>query len=535
MARDAQTGLVNVSAGCIALLAAAPFWAASAQGTVVIMRTNDANNYDPQRTGSRAGTEIIAMLSDSLVAIAADMKTIEPGLAESWTVSPDGLTYTFTLRKDVKFCDGRPMSSDDVVYTLKRWLDPDTKSPTKSRAGDVKEIAAVDPYTVRYILNKPFSELLYQLALAFSAIVDKNSVEKLGADFGVTGFNGVGPFCWDSWKMRNELVLKRNDSYVWGPKQYDNHGPAKVDKVVWRVVPEDNTRIAALETGQGDISYVMPFWAVDRLRKSPRTAVVKAPSFGWTAFIGIKVDRETMADVRVRRALLLAIDQKAMAETIWAGEAEPARTYIAPGVLDHDPGLEARAVKFDKSQASRLLDEAGWKEGSSGMRMKDGKKLAPIMYGQGTTMWRSVLESVQGQLRDVGIDMQLQLFEPAAAITKMRTNEFDLYALYSAYVTAGDALDLYFRSTNVPSPNRMNWKDPQTDELLDQAQAALTDAERFASYSRLQSRLYDATVWIPLVHEPMLVFYNKARVGGVKPHGISGNGIYKGLDLVVLK
>jgi ABC-type transport system substrate-binding protein len=138
--------------GCAALLSTVPLVSASAQGTVVIMRTNDANNYDPQRTGTRAGTEIIAMLSDSLVAIAADMKTIEPDLAESWTVSPDGLVYTFTLRRDVRFCDGRPMSSDDVVYTLKRWLDPETKSPTRSRAGDVKEIVAVDPYTVRYVL-----------------------------------------------------------------------------------------------------------------------------------------------------------------------------------------------------------------------------------------------------------------------------------------------------------------------------------------------------------------------------------------------
>lgn len=509
--------------------------AVAQERAVVIMRTNDSNNYDPQRNGARAGTEVITMLSDSLTSIAPDMKTIEPGLAESWSVSPDGLSYTFNLRKDVKFCDGRPMTADDVVYSLRRWIDPETKSPTKSRAGDVKEIVAVAPYTVRYTLNKPFSELLYQLALAFSAVVDRSTVEKLGADFGVTGFNGVGPFCWDSWKVRNEVVLKRNEHYVWGPKQYENRGPAKVDKVIWRVVPEDNTRIAALETGQGDISYVMPFWAADRLRKSARTAVAKAPSFGWTAFVGIKVDKELTSDPKVRRAMLLAIDQKAMAETIWAGEAEPAHTYIAPGVLDHDPGLEARAVKYDKAAANKLLDEAGWKRGAGGMRFKDGKKLAPIMYGQNNTMWRTVLESVQGQLRDVGIDMQLQLFEPAAALAKMRTQEFELYALYSAYVTAGDALDLYFRSTNVPAPNRMNWKDPESDALLDQAMAALDDKGRFAALSKLQGRLYDATVWIPIVHEPMLVFYNKTRVGGVKPHGISGNGLYKGLDLTVLK
>ncbi len=518
--------------GCIAS-AVAP--ALAADRTVVIMRTNDTNNYDPQRNGARAGAEIITMLSDSLISIAPDMTRLEPGLAETWAVSPDGMVYTFNLRKDVKFCDGRPMTSDDVVYTLKRWIDPETKSPTKSRAGDVKEIVAVDAHTVRYVLNKPYNELLYQLTLAYSAIVDRHTVEKLGQDFGVTGFNGVGPFCWQSWKVRDEMVLKRNEFYRWGPPQYENRGPAKVDRIVWRVVPEDNTRLAALETGQGDISYVMPFWAARKLRGSSRVAVAKAPSFGWTAFIGIKVDRELMSDPKVRHAMLLAVDQKTMAETVWAGEADPAYSYIAPGVLDHDPALEAKTARFNKAAAASLLDEAGWKRGSDGFRSRDGKRLAPVMYGQNNTMWRTVLESVQGQLRDVGIDMQLQLFEPAATMSKLRTQEFDMFALYSAYLTAGDALDLYFRSTNTPAPNRMNWKDPESDALLDKAQAALTTADRFGAYARLQAKLADATVWIPLVHEPMLVFYNKTKVGGVKAHGIGGHGVYKGLDLTSLK
>ncbi|MGE0153471.1 MAG: ABC transporter substrate-binding protein [Reyranellaceae bacterium] len=525
----------SIALGVAAVLAgmAAAGAAVAADRTVVIMRTNDTSNYDPQRNGARAGAEIIAMLSDSLLSLAPDLTTIEPGLAQSWSVSPDGLAYTFVLRRDVKFCDGRPMTADDVVYSLRRWIDPATKSPTASRAGDVKEIVAVDPHTVRYVLNKPYNELPYQLTLAYSSIVDRAAVERLGQDFGVTGFNGVGPFCWESWKVRNELVLSRNEHYRWGPPQYENRGPAKVDRVVWRVVPEDNTRIAALETGQGDITYVMPFWAAQKLRASPRVAVAKAPKFGWTAFIGIKMDREQMADPKVRRAMLLAIDQKAMAETIWAGEADPAYTYIAPGILDHDPALEARAAKFDKSAAERLLDEANWRKGPDGFRSRDGQRLAPVMYGQNNTMWRSVLEAVQGQLRAVGIDMQLQLFEPAAAMAKLRTQEFDFFALYSAYLTAGDALDLYFRSTNTPAPNRMNWKDAETDALLDKAQAALTAADRQAAYSKLQQRLYDATVWIPLAHEPMLVFYNKQRVSGVKPHGIGGTGLYKGLDLTV--
>ena len=229
------------------------------------------------------------------------------------------------------------------------------------------------------------------------------------------------------------------------------------------------------------------------------------------------------------------MDQKTLAETVWAGEADPAFTYVAPGILDHDPALEARAAKFDKAAAERLLDEAGWRRGADGFRTRDGQRLSPLMYGQNNTMWRTVLESVQGQMRAVGIDMRLQLFEPAATMTRLRTQEFDIFALYSSYLTAGDALDLYFRSTTVPAPNRMNWKDPESDALLDRAQAATSAADRFDAYAKLQAKLHDATVWIPLAHEPTWVVYNKTKVTGVKPHGIGGYGIYKGLDIATTR
>ena len=141
------------------------------------------------------------MLADTLVTLDYDMKTIQPGVAESWSVSPDGLVYTFNLRKDVKFCDGKPMKAEDVVYSLKRWINPETKSPVRWRAGKVADIVAKDDYTVDYKLSSPYSEMLYQLTQSFAVIVDKDNVAKLGPDFGVKGFNGTGPFCWVDWSI----------------------------------------------------------------------------------------------------------------------------------------------------------------------------------------------------------------------------------------------------------------------------------------------------------------------------------------------
>ncbi|MEM7530483.1 MAG: ABC transporter substrate-binding protein, partial [Pseudomonadota bacterium] len=129
-----------------AIAVAAPL--ASAQ-TVTIVREVETDRYDPHRTTARAASEVLFMLGDTLVSLDFDMKTIAPGLAESWEVSEDGLTYTFKLKEGVQFCDGREMTAEDVAYSLNRWIDPDIKSPVAWRAGDVKSITAPDAKTVR--------------------------------------------------------------------------------------------------------------------------------------------------------------------------------------------------------------------------------------------------------------------------------------------------------------------------------------------------------------------------------------------------
>ncbi len=146
---------------------------ALAQNSITIVREVDSDRYDPHRSTARAASEVLFMLGDTLVSLDYDMSTIKPGLAESWTVSPDGKTYTFKIRSDVQFCDGRKMTADDVVYSIKRWIDPATRSPVRWRAGDVDDIVAKDATTVEYRLKAPFSELLYQLTQSFAIIIDK--------------------------------------------------------------------------------------------------------------------------------------------------------------------------------------------------------------------------------------------------------------------------------------------------------------------------------------------------------------------------
>lgn len=501
---------------------------AMAQKSVTIVREIDTDRYDPHKSTSRSGAEVMYMIGDTMVNLDYDMKTLKPGLAKTWAVSPDGLTYTFKLRDDVTFCSGKKMTAKDVVATYERWLDPETKGLVKWRMGDVEKISAPDDFTVEYKLKKPFSELLYQMTQYFHTILNVEQAKQLGADFGVKGVDGTGPYCFESWTPRDSTVLTKHKGYSWGPPIYDNT-EAQVDKVIWKVVPEENTRVTALQAGQADVSQYVPYWSLKELMANKALSVTKAENFFWTYFIGFKVDKELVNDVRVRKAINLAVDQKAIADAVTFGFADPASTMLMPNVLDFNKKLDPAPYGENIKEAERLLDEAGWKKGADGFRYKDGKKLAPLVYGISGT-FKEIAEAVQGDLRKVGIDFQIQLFDSTVAWGKLATQEFDAFGMSFPYVSAGDALNLYFRSANTPTPNRMNWKDKATDELLDKGSTALDEATRASAYADVQQKVHEAAVWIPLFHEPLFLV-SGPKMKPIKAHGNYGCGLYKGLGI----
>src|SRR5712675_3770882 len=161
--------------------------------TLRMMKSLDAPHYDGQRTTWSPTSDIVNMFQDTLVAMDWDGQTAIPYLAKSWTVTPDGKLYTFKLRDDVSFCSGKKFTADDVVYSFKRLTSPEIKGPFAWRAGNIKELRAVDPYTVEYELEEPFSELLLQLTMFTNVIHNKESVEALGKDYGIKGADGTGP------------------------------------------------------------------------------------------------------------------------------------------------------------------------------------------------------------------------------------------------------------------------------------------------------------------------------------------------------
>ena len=352
----------RIFVGVVTLLGAAGLSSMAEAQTLKMMKSLDAPHYDGQRTTWSPTSDIVNMFQDTLVAMDWDGKTAIPYLAKSWTISEDGKLYTFKLRDDVQFCSGKKFTAADVIYSFKRLTSAELKAPLAWRAGNIKELRAPDPYTVEYELKEPFADLLIQLTMFTTAIQNQESVEALGKDYGIKGIDGTGPWCFESWQPRTEIVLKRHDAYKWGPSMYQNKGPVKFEKLSIKIVPEDSSRVAAMLGGQFDITHQIPLAFIQQVKAAPTLNVQEAlPNFQ-LMYYGYKTTRPMVADVRVREAMNIAINRVDIVKGIMLGNAEPAYTFIDPKALDFaeiDQGHHQGGCRACQEAAGRRRLEGG--------------------------------------------------------------------------------------------------------------------------------------------------------------------------------
>ena len=321
-----------------------------------------------------------------------------------------------------------------------------------------------------------------------NVIHNKESVEALGKDYGVKGADGTGPWCFDSWQPRTQIVLKRHDAYKWGPSMYQNKGPVKFEKLVIKIVPEDSSRVAAMMAGQFDTTHQFPQQFIAQAKTAPMLTVTQANPNFQLLYFGFKTSRPMVADKRVREAMSIAINRAEIAKAILLGNADPAFTFVDPTALDFAESTR-KMVNEDVERAKKLLDEAGWKPGADGVREKDGIKLMPKVYYTQAGNTPRVAEAIQGYLRRIGVHWQLQPWDSTIAAAKMAEQDYEIWSVTVPYLSAGDLMNIYFDSRNIPTPNRMNWKDAETDEWLRLGRAALSDAERFKYYELVQKKV----------------------------------------------
>jgi peptide/nickel transport system substrate-binding protein len=281
-------------------------------------------------------------------------------------------------------------------------------------------------------------------------------------------------------------------------------------------------------SGTFDYTWAFPPAFIDQAKAAQMLRVEEARPNLSLEYFGFKITREMVSDRRVRQAMSIAINRAEIAKGVLLGHADPAFTYVNPDALDYDPKT-AGMIQEDVALANRLLDEAGWKLGSDGIREKNGVKLAPKVYvvAPGTR----VAEAIQGYLRRIGIDWRITAWDSTIAPLKMAEQDYEIWTVIVPYLSAGDLMDIYFDSHNIPTPNRMNWRDDETDQWLRVAKASLSDDDRARNYALVQEKVMAEHLWIPVLHYPVLYQVTNTRLKGTRPHMLYGGTVYKGLDL----
>ena len=371
-----------------------------------------------------------------------DKRGYQGVLAESWQMK--GARLQFKLRNGVRFHDGTPFSSKDVVASFKRIL-TDKQSLQAPNLGNIKEMDAPDDLTVVLTLKKTDANALEDIN---SRLIMKQSVaEKMGeADNPPIG---TGPFKFVSWDRSGQFVMRRNENY-WGQA-------SKIDEVIYKNIQEDAARIAALEAGQADIVSNLPPHEVERLKSNPRLRVQPVQGLR-PIFLVLSPAYKPLDNPKVRRAITHAIDRDRIIKLVLEGNAYPLRGLLGPQVFGYDP--EARAYPYDPEKAKQLLNEAGFANGFE------------IEYHSPTGRYpkdREVAQVIVEQLSKVGIKANLKTPEWSIFNTDYKNGKYAFYLTGRGSLTDADTLfQQYFRTGM--TKRVLGYSNPKLDEILDAQQ-----------------------------------------------------------------
>lgn len=463
-------------------------------GTLIYATGTDALTLDPQFVTDVPTSRVVMQIHETLVKYDLDMNIV-PGLAEAWEVSSDRLTWTFRLRKGVKFQDGTPFNAEAVKYTFDRIADPATASPRKSSAGMIKSVKVLDDYTVAITTLKPFGPLLAQLTAYNLAILSPTQAKKLGKKYAQNPA-GTGPFKLESWAPGEKVVLARNEEY-WGKKAY-------LDKVVFKVVPEDATRVMLLLSGEADVIASVPTVLLDKLRQSKDVKVVREKGFR-TIYIGLNNKVKPFDDIRVRKAVSHAIQPEAIVQGVLKGVGTLGGSFESPAIPGAIQGL--KPYPYDPARTKKLLAEAGYPNGfTTSLYTPTGRYL----------MDRQVAEAVQGQLKEVGIKAEIKAPDWGTLTALLdKYTEIPMFLMGKGSPT-GD-LDLTLNLT-IKTGGRMNhfsYSNPKVDKLIEQQQGITDPKKRFQVLYEIQKVVYEECPAVVLFYEDQ-VFAARAHVQGVE-------------------
>lgn len=475
-------------------------------GHVVEGNFTDIKTLNPVLSSDTASGTLISLLFDNLLGVKANGELV-PALAKAMPqISSDQTEITFTLRDDVKWSDGQPLTADDVKFTYDLMFDPRYKPVNSPRRGDLEahleSIIVKDPRTVVFKTKKPWAPFLTNHA-AQRGILPKHVLGSLApaainsADFNTAPTVVSGLFKFVRWDKGQQVVLARNETYY--------RRPAYLDQYIYKVLPDSVTLVNQLKTGEVDIGTVDPsLW--DSLATADNVERVNPFGVAIFTFYAYQLDPtkhggKLFAEKAVRQALLYALDRQQMADSVYFKQATPADSIIPAISWAH---VTPKTIyRFDKAKAEQLLDQAGWTKGSDGIRAKNGVKLQfEMITNAGNKQRESLLQIMQQAWKDIGVAATPRLIQFPQLVSQI-TNErtFDMFLVGFSFDPDPDESQLWSSLGAAPGGfNGFQYRNPEADRLWDQAATTFDRAKRKQLYAQLQE------IYAEDVPAPILVF-----------------------------
>ncbi|MGO4616497.1 ABC transporter substrate-binding protein [Nocardia sp. 2YAB30] len=451
---------------------------------------------DPAQAGTNQTLYVTRQIVDSLTDQDPATGELKPWLAQNWEVTPDATVFTFHLTEGVTFSDGTPLTADSVRNTLDSIVKlGSAKSPLgASYLTNYTGTTAVDRLTARVEFSKPNAQFLQASSTTqLGILADVTTAEP--AEQRCRGDNvGSGPFTYTSYRQDASATLAKRAGYHWGSAVFAHRGEAYLDKIEFTVVPESGVRTGSLASGQLDaISDALPQDAPQIEAAGGRVLSTANPGvpFGFQT----NVTRGPLRDPAVRQSLLPAIDRKQLVDTVLGPQFKSATSTLASST----PGYEdlSAQLAYDPAKARALLDQAGWVPGGDGIRAKNGERLSfSVLFSQVFAGNQAIIELVQQQLRQVGVELKLDLVSVAETTARQNTKDFDA-AYYNSTRADGDIL----RTTFGVDGRNLNAREriPALDDVLEKQLSTADTAARNALIRTAQQHILDAGLWIPTI------------------------------------
>ncbi len=471
--------------------------AIAAPKTIRVGTSRDILTLDPALMVQLPDYPIATAIYSSLVKYKPGMTTeVEGDLAEKWETSPDGKTYTFHLRKGVKWQGNYgEVTADDVKYTFERIRDQKTASPYASDFANVEAMEVKDEYTFSITFKTPNVAFIRAVA-AFrpGRIVKKEAIEKFGKEYTANAV-GSGPYVLEKWTPNSEIVLAKNPEY-WNAAKYT------IDRIVYKVIPEASVRALALQSGDIDIAYVSDPESLSALQGAKDVSLMEAPGTNIVKLY-FQCQRAPFNDPRVRRAISYAIDADSIGAFALDGVGAPARSEIPPFMFGYTENVEK--LEFNVEKAKQLLADAG---------VTTPLDMNIIVWDFGT--YPKASEPLPAMLREIGINVKLEIVEGGLIQTRFKQGNYDGAVFGIGRFDADQVLTPGYLSANVGSSNRAYYSNPELDKVIAEQASAVDPAKRAAALERAQQMIRKDTVDVPLYVEKIFLAA-RSNVKGALP------------------